>query len=203
MGDRTYNLSNQEDRRVSSTGGAGQRKRDKLLVFLDWLRSFLIVMLLGILITVFVVQRSIIQGPSMEPTLNDGDQIFIEKVSKHFSINRGDIVTIDHTDPSNPEILLIKRIIGLPGELVEIKEGAVYINGEKLQEDYLPQNLETLVDPSLDFEKLKLTEDQYFVLGDNRPVSKDSRRIGPVREEQIIGKLLFKFYPFNEIGIPK
>ncbi len=203
MGDRTYNLSNQEDRRVSSPGGAGQRKRDKLLVFLDWLRSFLIVMLLGILITVFVVQRSIIQGPSMEPTLNDGDQIFIEKVSKHFSINRGDIVTIDHTDPSNPEILLIKRIIGLPGELVEIKEGAVYINGEKLQEDYLPQNLETLVDPSLDFEKLKLTEDQYFVLGDNRPVSKDSRRIGPVREEQIIGKLLFKFYPFNEIGIPK
>lgn len=203
MEDRTYNLSNQEDRRVSSPGGAGQRKRDKLLVFLDWLRSFLIVMLLGILITVFVVQRSIIQGPSMEPTLNDGDQIFIEKVSKHFSINRGDIVTIDHTDPSNPEILLIKRIIGLPGELVEIKEGAVYINGEKLQEDYLPQNLETLVDPSLDFEKLKLTEDQYFVLGDNRPVSKDSRRIGPVREEQIIGKLLFKFYPFNEIGIPK
>ena len=200
---RTYNLSDQEDRRISSPGGAGQSKRDKLLVFLDWLRSFLIVMLLGILITVFVVQRSIIQGPSMEPTLNDGDQIFIEKVSKHFSINRGDIVTIDHTDPSNPEILLIKRIIGLPGELVEIKEGGVYINGEKLQENYLPQNLETLVDPSLDFEKIKLTEDQYFVLGDNRPVSKDSRRIGPVREEQIIGKLLFKFYPFNEIGIPK
>lgn len=203
MGDRAFRFADQDYQKMEMQPEREPAKRDKLLVFLDWLRTFLIVMLLGILITVFVVQRSIIQGPSMEPTLNDGDQIFIEKVSKHFSINRGDIVTLDHTDPDHPDVLLIKRIIGLPGELVELKDGAVYIDGEKLQEDYLPKDLPTLADPDLDFSKLKLTDDQYFVLGDNRPVSKDSRRIGPVRENQIIGKLLVKFYPFNEIGIPK
>ncbi|HHU52868.1 MAG TPA: signal peptidase I [Clostridiaceae bacterium] len=171
--------------------------------FLDWLKSFLLVILIGLFITLFVVQRNTISGPSMEPTLHNKDQIIVEKISKHFSINRGDIVTIDETDDEHPDNLLIKRIIGLPGERIELKDGKVFVNDQMLQEDYLAQGVETLVDPVRNEEVVTLGENEYYVLGDNRPVSKDSRRIGPVKKDQIIGKLLIRFYPFDSIGKPK
>jgi len=185
------------DRSRNSSGS------DKLLQFLDWLKSFLLVILIGLFITLFVVQRNTISGPSMEPTLHNKDQIIVEKISKHFSINRGDIVTIDETDDEHPDNLLIKRIIGLPGERIELKDGKVFVNDQMLQEDYLAQGVETLVDPVRNEEVVTLGENEYYVLGDNRPVSKDSRRIGPVKKDQIIGKLLIRFYPFDSIGKPK
>lgn len=176
------------------------QKSDNLLVFLDWLKTFLIVILVGVLLTVFVIQKNIVQGPSMEPTLDNGDQVFVEKVSKYFSITRGDIITIEQTDPLHPETLLIKRIIGLPGEKVQIKDGHVYINDELFDEPYISDIVETAIDPQYDKAVVVLQEDEYFVLGDNRPISKDSRRIGPVHKDQIIGKVLFQFYPFDEFG---
>ncbi len=176
------------------------QKPDKLLVFLDWLKTFLIVILASVLLTVFVIQKNIVQGPSMEPTLDDGDQVFVEKVSKYFSIKRGDIITIEQTDPLHPEILLIKRIIGLPGEKVEIKDGHVYLNDKLFDEPYISDIIETAIDPRYDEAVVVLQDDEYYVLGDNRPISKDSRRIGPVHKDQIIGKVLFQFYPFDEFG---
>ena len=98
---------------------------------------------------------------------------------------------------------MIKRVIGLPGENVKIDSGSVYIDDQKLKEDYLPAGTYTETDPSFDAEGISLAADEYFVLGDNRAVSKDSRYIGPVKKHLIIGKVLFKFYPLNEIGIPK
>ncbi len=179
------------------------KNQDKLLSFLDFLKTFLIVILVGILLTVFVIQKNIVQGSSMVPTLQNGDQLFVEKISKYFSLERGDIVTVEHTDPMHPETLLIKRIIGLPGETVEIKDGHVYINGELLEESYLDDSLETTIDPRYDQASVTLAKDQYFIMGDNRPVSKDSRRIGPITKDQIIGKVLFRFYPFDDFGVPK
>lgn len=176
------------------------QKPDKLLVFLDWLKTFLIVILASVLLTVFVIQKNIVQGPSMEPTLDDGDQVFVEKVSKYFSIKRGDIITIEQTDPLHPEIFLIKRIIGLPGEKVEIKDGHVYLNDKLFDEPYISDIIETAIDPRYDEAVVVLQDDEYYVLGDNRPISKDSRRIGPVHKDQIIGKVLFQFYPFDEFG---
>jgi len=176
---------------------------DKLLQFLDWIKTFLLVILIGLFITLFVAQRNTISGPSMEPTLHDKDQIIVEKISKHFSINRGDIITIDETDEDHPNNLLIKRVIGLPGEKIELKDGKVFVDDQLLQEDYLEQGVETKADPVRNEQVVTLGENEYYVLGDNRPVSKDSRRIGPVHKDQIIGKLLLRFYPFDSIGKPK
>ena len=176
---------------------------DKLLQFLDWVKTFLLIILIGLFITLFVVQRNTISGPSMEPTLHDKDQIIVEKISKHFSINRGDIVTIDEKDVGYPDNLLIKRIIGLPGEKIELKDGKVFINDQVLQEDYLAQDVKTQPDPVRNEKVVTLGENEYYVLGDNRLVSKDSRRIGPIHKNQIIGKLLIRFYPFDSIGKPK
>ncbi|MGI6580211.1 MAG: signal peptidase I [Saccharofermentanales bacterium] len=176
---------------------------DKLLQFLDWIKTFLLIVLIGLFITLFVAQRNTISGPSMEPTLHDKDQIIVEKISKHFAINRGDIITIDETDADHPENLLIKRIIGLPGEKIELKDGKVFVNDQLLQEDYLSQGVETQADPVRNEQVVTLGENEYYVLGDNRPVSKDSRRIGPVHRDQIIGKLLIRFYPFDSIGKPE
>lgn len=176
---------------------------DKVLVFLDWLRTFLLVTLIGLFVTLFVLQRNTISGPSMEPTLSDNDQIFVEKISKHFNIDRGDIITIDETNEDLPDNLLIKRVIALPGERFEIKEGIVYINGQALSENYLPVDSLTNADPETEYSDIVLAEDEYFVLGDNRSVSKDSRRIGPINKDQIIGKLLFRFYPFDSFGRPE
>ncbi|MGB4609301.1 MAG: signal peptidase I [Saccharofermentanales bacterium] len=176
---------------------------DKLLQFLDWIKTFLLIVLIGLFITLFVAQRNTISGPSMEPTLHDKDQIIVEKISKHFAINRGDIITIDETDADHPDNLLIKRIIGLPGEKIELKDGKVFVNDQLLQEDYLSQGVETQADPVRNEQVVTLGENEYYVLGDNRPVSKDSRRIGPVHRDQIIGKLLIRFYPFDSIGKPE
>ncbi|NLJ94642.1 MAG: signal peptidase I [Clostridiaceae bacterium] len=176
---------------------------DKILILLEWLRTFLFVILIGLFLTVFVIQRNIIQGPSMEPTLYNKDQIFVEKISKYFSIERGDIITLSDSETANQETLLIKRVIGLPGENIKIESGQVYINDELLRETYLADGVKTYTDETLDISEITLAENEYFVLGDNRPVSKDSRRIGPINKNQIIGKLLIKFYPFNEIGVPK
>ena len=130
----------------------------------------------------------------MEPTLNTQDQIFVEKVSKYFSVKRGTIITLHDPEPGEEETLLIKRVIGLPGETVKIDSGYVYINDEKLVESYLPEGTMTYANESYEIADITLAEDEYFVLGDNRSVSKDSRRIGPINKKDIIGKLFFKFY---------
>lgn len=192
-----------KDRESRNFIAADEQSSDALLIILDWLKTFLFVILIGLLLTVFVIQRNTISGPSMEPTLSHQDQIFVEKISKNFNVNRGDIITIDKTDPNNPDTLLIKRVVGLPGETIEIVNGTVYIDGEILEEAYLSNSSFTNVDLEIDFHYVALLENQYFVLGDNRLVSKDSRQFGPINHDQIIGKVFIRFYPFDQIGKPK
>ena len=123
----------------------------------------------------------------MYNTLEDGDILLLYKMAK---IDRYDIVVLDEEYDNE---IIIKRIIGLPGETVEIKRGKIYINDEEIADGY------AFGDTS-DYEKITLADDEYFILGDNRLISKDSRYFGTITEDEIIGKIVFRFWPFSKIG---
>lgn len=182
---------------------AGNKKNDLLSEILEYLKLFLLVLLLSVFLTQFVIQRNTVKGPSMLPTLHDGDELFVEKVSRYFgAIDRFDIITIDTKGLDQEPNRVIKRVVGLPGETVEIVEGHVYINGKMLDEYYLAENITTRVyNPQ--YAKVTLGDGEYYCLGDNRNNSNDSRAFGPVPQKNILGNLLFRFYPFDSFGRPK
>lgn len=179
-------------------------RTDLLLEILDWLKYILVAILVGLLLVIFVIQRNAVVGDSMTPTLQENDQVLVEKVSKFFGgIHYGDIVTIrtrdlpQHEDGPN----IIKRVIGMPGDTIELKNGSVYRNGEFLLEPYLSPELLT-ERRSSQFSKMTLGLKEYYVMGDNRGVSLDSRSIGPIPLNNMIGEVLIRFYPWNELGVP-
>ena len=158
-------------------------------------RDLVFALLIAALFVVFVVQPVKVEGTSMLPRLHDGERIFVNKlVYYHWPpLERGDIVVFWF--PDDPDKSYIKRVIGLPGELVEIRDGRIYVNGLELRETYLDpqhnvarQNLPpTVVKPHY-----------YFVMGDNRDSSDDSRRWGLVPEKYIYGKALLRYWPLSE-----
>lgn len=170
---------------------------------LDWLKYILLAVLLGLLLTTFVIQRNEIMGESMSPTLHSGDQVLVQKLSVLWDgLAYGDIVTVHGAELSGGKGLsedIVKRIVGRPHDHIEIKEGGVYRNGERLEESYLPPHVETLpINPA--YSDVTLGEGEYYVLGDNRSNSKDSREFGPVPKKALIGELLIRFYPFDSFG---
>jgi len=177
---------------------------DILLEILDWLKYILAAILIGLLLVIFVIQRNAVIGDSMDPTLVQNDQVLVEKVSKYFSgISVGDIVTIRTRDlpqhENGPNI--IKRIIGMPGDTISIHDDGVYRNGERLNESYLAADVLTEVrDPQ--FAEVTLGENEYYVMGDNREVSLDSRSIGAIPLSHMIGEVLIRFYPWKSFGKP-
>ena len=152
------------------------------------------------LVITFVGQRTEVEGASMENTLHNGDNLIVDKLSYRFhDPDRFDIIVFPQEDGR----YFIKRIIGLPGENVRIDEdGFIYINGEKLQESY---GKEVMRDPGLAKDGIQLGADEYFVLGDNRNDSMDSRmaEVGPIVGERIIGRAWLRIYPFDQIGFLK
>ena len=182
----------------------GQRSRGRRLLSL--LFTFVLTILLVLLIRHYVLQHNTVIGSSMIPTLEDKDEIFVEKISKLFpnGLKRGTIVTADtHNKRTNGETeYVIKRIIGLPGEQVTIKEGSVLIDGQRLDEPYLDDFI--LTDGRVaEYTDLLLGEHEYYLMGDNRPNSRDSRDVGPFHEEDIVGSLILRFFPFDRVGKPK
>ena len=161
---------------------------------------YIIIVVVVLLIKSFLVAPVRVVGPSMEHTLLNGDIMILDKISYRFNeIKRFDIVVVN----SN-EGLIIKRVIGLPGDKIEYKNNKLYINGEYYKEDYLDGDVKTG-----DFILEQLTGDEtipqgyYFVLGDNREESKDSRTIGLIKEKQIQGKARLTLFPFARFGIKK
>ena len=151
-----------------------------------------IVVVLGItwLVITFVGQRTEVNGSSMEPTLSNNDNLIVDKISYRFKDpQRFDIIVFPFQYDEN--VYYIKRIIGLPGETVEIISGKVYINGELLDEPYLSE------EPTGDFGPYQVPEDSYFMLGDNRAVSKDSRywHNTYVKKDKIIAKAFVMYWP--------
>ena len=161
---------------------------------------FALVACITFLIIHFAGQRTVVNGVSMQPTLSDGDNLIVDKLSYRFhDPDRFDIIVFPQEDGR----YFIKRIIGLPGENVRIDEdGFIYINGEKLQESY---GKEVMRDPGLAKDGIQLGADEYFVLGDNRNDSMDSRmaEVGPIVGERIIGRAWLRIYPFDQIGFLK
>ena len=172
----------------------------------SWMREIistaaylLMVVALTFLFVQFVGQRTHVNGDSMNVTLEDGDNLIVDKLSYRFSNpKRFDIIVFPYQ--YQEKTYYIKRIIGMPGETVQVIDGMVYIDGEMLDETYgkeIMQYAGVASDPVI------LGEDEYFVLGDNRNNSSDSRdpSVGNVKEDQIIGKAFIRIWPLNKFGI--
>lgn len=160
---------------------------------------FLIVLIISLLIVKFVGQRTEVIGNSMKNTLHDGDNLILNKISYRFSDpERFDIVVFPFRNGEKKNY--IKRVIALPGETIQIDdEGVIYINGEVLEEHY---GREVILDPGSAAEPITLGEDQYFVLGDNRNDSNDSRfgEVKLVSRDEIIGKVWIRIWPLKDFG---
>ena len=180
--------------------GAGQ-KVDMKREILSWVFYIAFVLVLTWVIITFVGQRTRVDGRSMMNTLHDGDNLIVEKLSYRFSDpKRFDIIVFP---PTGKKEYYIKRIIGLPGETVQIDEnGNIYINGELLEENY---GAETIQNPGRAAKPITLGDDEYFVMGDNRNNSKDSRseEVGNVKRSQIIGRAWLRIWPLNKFGLLK
>ena len=160
-----------------------------------------IVLAITFLIITFVGQRTHVSGESMENTLDDGDQLIVDKLTYRFhDPERFDIIVFPFRYKDNT--YYIKRIIGLPGETVQIADGEIYINGEVLEESY---GREVMQDAGMAAEPITLGDDEYFVLGDNRNYSSDSRdpSVALIHRKEIIGRAWLRIWPLDSFGILK
>ncbi len=176
----------------------------RLRSVLSFILTLAICVVLALLFTRFVMQRNTVIGQSMEPTLMPSDELFVEKIS-HFwnDYGRGDLITARTNEQTEKgeTMVVIKRIIGLPGDSIKISEGLVFVNGVELEESYLEESVLTFLAGNSGLE-VTLNEDEYFIMGDNRPDSFDSRHFGPVKKDAVVGKVWFRFYPFDRFGKP-
>lgn len=163
--------------------------------FIELLQVVIVALAIIIPVRYFFIKPFYVKGASMEPTFHDHEYLVIDEISYRFKEPvRGDVVVFKY--PRDPKQFFIKRIVGLPGETVQITGNAVYINGEKLDEPYLDPNTETKTD-----DVKTLQSDEYYVLGDNRSFSLDSRTFGPLPNEYIVGKTWIRGWPFNKITV--
>lgn len=172
--------------------------------FLDLVETIVIALALFVIMYLFLFQPHQVKGNSMYANFHDGEYLLTDKVSYHLSQpKRGEVVIFKA--PQNQEFDYIKRIIGLPEEKLRIQNGAVFIDEKKLEEPYLPEATWTRGGKFLPEGKtIIIPQGQYFVMGDNRGHSSDSRDWGPVPREGIIGKAWLRYWPLKEIGlIPK
>ena len=163
------------------------------------LKIVIIALLIVVPIRYFLFQPFFVRGQSMEPNFENGDYLIIDEISYRFgSPQRGEVVVFQY--PQNPSQRYIKRIVGLPGETVEVEDGKVVIfnlEGSQIldESNYLPVSCQTPGDV-----RVSLNEDEYFVLGDNRASSADSRSWGDLPRENIVGRVLFRAWPFTALA---
>ena len=163
----------------------------------EFIKVVVISVVIVLPIRTYIAQPFIVSGASMEPNFYNGEYLIVDELTYELRPpERGEVVVFRY--PLNPSEFFIKRVIGLPGEKVEIKNGKITINGLELAEPYLPANLETA--PNV---KMELAESQYFVLGDNRPKSSDSRFWGALPKEKLMGRALVRLWPIAKAGIIK
>jgi signal peptidase I len=160
-----------------------------------WTRDLLIAIGLALVIIVFLYQPVKVEGTSMAPLLSDQERIFINKFVYRFEpIDRGDVVVFWY--PLDRTKSFIKRVIALPGESVEIRRGVVYVNGKEIQEPYVPPQYADVSD----YGPIKVPRGSYFVMGDHRISSNDSRVFGPVSSQFIYGRAVFAYWPVDHFG---
>ena len=180
---------------LSASGAKVRAPRRAWPMLSVWLRDLIISLAISAFIIIFLYQPVKVEGTSMMPSLDDQERIFVNKfVYRLEPIQRGDIVVFRY--PRDPSKSYIKRVIGLAGDRIRIEDGLVYVNGQPLAEDYVPPAYgdqrsipETVVPPN-----------NYFLLGDHRTMSNDSRDFGPVEAEFIYGKAVFGYWPMDKMG---
>lgn len=165
---------------------------------IEWVAVLAVAVIAAVLIRAFVFEPFFIPSGSMEPTLKVNDRVLVNKLSYDLhSIHRGDVVVFKKPPKDfTPGIKdLIKRVIGLPGETISGQDGAVFINGRRLKEPWLPKGVTTAPFPAVHVPK-----GDYFVMGDNRGDSADSRVIGPISGDLIVGRAFIRVWPISRIG---
>lgn len=161
-----------------------------------WLRDLAVSAAISVLIITFLYQPVRVEGTSMLPRLEDHDRLFINKFVYHIeSIQRDDIVVFHY--PRDPEKSYIKRVIALPGDRIWIDHGRVWLNGKALRENYVPFKYRD----NRSMAEMVVPEGEYFMMGDHRSISSDSREFGPVDRDLIYGKAVFVYWPARDAGI--
>ena len=149
---------------------------------------YIAIIIFIIIIRMYIITPVRVDGTSMHQTLADGDILLLYKMAQY---DRYDIVVLDE---EYDDEIIIKRIIGLPGETVEIKDNKIYIDEVEINDDYA-------YGETSDYEKITLDDGEYFILGDNRLISKDSRYFGPVKKDDLMGEAVFRLWPFSSFGL--
>ncbi len=171
----------------------------KTSIVRDSITLILLVLLVVVPIRIFIAQPFIVDGESMYPTFQNGNYLIVDELTYHFEKpQRGDIIVFRY--PGNPSIFYIKRIIGLPGETVTIKNGTITITEQNGATRILNEPFISAKDTSYNM-STTLSMSQYFMMGDNRPRSSDSRVWGPLPARNIIGRVFLRLAPFNEISV--
>ena len=161
-----------------------------------WMRDLIFSAAASVLIITFLYQPVRVEGTSMLPRLVDQDRLFINKFVYHFqAIEPGDVVVFHY--PRDPQKSYIKRIIAVPGDRLRIDRGRVYVNGKLLSEPYIPDEYRD----TRSQEAMVIPGDEYFVMGDHRSISSDSREFGPVKRDLIYGKAAFVYWPTQDVGV--
>lgn len=172
----------------------------------EWIKAFVIGLIIFIFIRTFFFSNYVVQGESMEPTLVDGNKLIVNKLSYQVGeLHRFDVIVFHH----NKEEDFVKRIIGLPGDKIEYRNDELYINGDKVDEPYLEKYKKEALGMQIteDFTLEEITgmktvpEGKLFVLGDNRLKSWDGRRFGFISADQVVGKVNLRYWPLNDMDI--
>jgi signal peptidase I len=166
-----------------------------LPVLAVWLRDLIISLAISAFIIIFLYQPVKVEGTSMMPSLDDQERIFVNKfVYRLEPIQRGDIVVFRY--PRDPSKSYIKRVIGVAGDRIRIDDGLVHVNGQPLAENYVP----AAYTDERSYPEIVVPDGSYFLLGDHRSMSNDSRDFGPVKEKFIYGKAVFGYWPLEKLG---
>ncbi len=174
--------------------------------FLDLVETAVIGLSFFLIIYLFFMQPHQVNGRSMFPTFKSGDYLLTDKISyKTSDPQRGDVVVFHAPPeagcPSGTGCDFIKRVIATPGETVAVHNGFIYVNNHKLEESYIPSDFTTLAGKFIEGRTVTMGPDEYFVSGDNRSHSSDSRVWGPVTKEAIVGKAFFRYWPPEQVGV--
>jgi signal peptidase I len=162
----------------------------------SWLRDLVISVAVSTFIIIFLYQPVRVEGTSMLPMLEDQDRLFVNKLAYHVGeIHRGDVVVFLY--PRDRQKSYIKRVIALPGDDLKIDHGLVFVNGRQLAEKYVPPRFED----SRSLPEFVVPDHEYFVMGDHRSISSDSRDFGPVDRDLIYGKAAFVYWPMEQVGV--
>ena len=174
--------------------------------FLELIETVVIALSIFLVVYLLLVQPHQVNGESMVPTFKNGEYLLTDKISYRLGKpQRGDIIVFHAPEKANcPEGTgcdFIKRIIALPGETISLQAGYFYVNGQKFDEPYLPAGLQTTGGRFIEGKNITLGSNEYFVSGDNRPYSSDSRAWGPITPDEIVGKAFFRYWPLSVAGL--